>query len=135
MATIRTVFDASVLLRALLAESEAARTWLRRVETFDARAHVPELVYAELAHALLRAVRARKLSAEDAKGFLDSVLALPMRVHSHRRLAAAALVVALERGTSVYDAMYLVLADAADAVLVTADRRLAEVYDRLELLT
>jgi predicted nucleic acid-binding protein len=35
---------------------------------------------------------------------------------------------------SGYDALYLVLADATDATLVTADRRLAEAASRAELV-
>jgi predicted nucleic acid-binding protein len=35
---------------------------------------------------------------------------------------------------SVYDAAYAALAEAADAVLITADRRLAEVVARSEFL-
>ena len=46
----------------------------------------------------------------------------------------AALPKARVTDLSVYDACYVVLAEAADAVLVTADRRLAEAYDRVELL-
>ena len=38
------------------------------------------------------------------------------------------------RGVSGYDAMYLALAEATDAVLVTADRRLAAAATRSELL-
>jgi predicted nucleic acid-binding protein len=37
-------------------------------------------------------------------------------------------------GLSGYDAFYLVLADAAGAILVTADRKLARAATRVELL-
>jgi len=43
-------------------------------------------------------------------------------------------VVAVERGLTVYDASYVVLAEAHEAPLVTADRRLVGAYDRVELL-
>ena len=49
-------------------------------------------------------------------------------------LALAALLRALASGGSGYDAYYLVLAEAADATLVTADRRLAEAASRAELI-
>jgi predicted nucleic acid-binding protein len=35
---------------------------------------------------------------------------------------------------STYDACYVALAEAADATLVTADRRLADAYDRVQLV-
>jgi predicted nucleic acid-binding protein len=49
-------------------------------------------------------------------------------------LAAGSLAVALERGLSVYDACYAVVAEVEKAVLVTADRRLAEGARSPELL-
>jgi predicted nucleic acid-binding protein len=59
---------------------------------------------------------------------------LPFRVASLRSLAADALERALELGLSVYDACYVVLADAADATFVTADRRLAAAVSRAAVL-
>ena len=49
-------------------------------------------------------------------------------------LALDALSLAVDRGVSGYDAMYLALAEATDAALVTADRRLAAAATRSELL-
>jgi predicted nucleic acid-binding protein len=49
-------------------------------------------------------------------------------------MAMASLARALETGLSAYDACYLVLADAADATLVTADRRLADAAAKAELI-
>lgn len=50
------------------------------------------------------------------------------------KLVLPAVGPALARGLSVYDACYAVLAEAEDAVLVTADRRLAEAVTRAELI-
>ena len=41
----------------------------------------------------------------------------------------------LQLDLTVYAAAYVVLAEAADAVLVTADRELARAYDRVELVS
>jgi predicted nucleic acid-binding protein len=107
---------------------------MRRLAALELRVHVPELVFAELAHVLRRHVAARAVSMSDARTLIDGFGRLPVRVHSHRPLAERALEQALAGGISGYDAFYVVLADATDAVLVTADRRLAEAYDRVELL-
>ncbi len=58
----------------------------------------------------------------------------PLRTRPVADLALPAFVVAVERGLTVYDASYVVLAEAHEAPLVTADRRLADAYDRIELL-
>jgi predicted nucleic acid-binding protein len=49
-------------------------------------------------------------------------------------LADVAFSAALEHDLSVYDACYLVLAEAAEAILVTSDADLAAASSRVELL-
>jgi predicted nucleic acid-binding protein len=132
--TIRAVFDASVILRAGLTPSKQAEAWIQRVATLEVRVHVPELVFAELAHVFRRHVAAGLVSLLDARALMDGFSRLPVRVHSQARFAEPALERALASGISGYDAFYVVLADAVDATLVTADRRLAGAYDRVELL-
>jgi predicted nucleic acid-binding protein len=54
----------------------------------------------------------------------------PRSVRTDSELAAAALGTAIERGLSVYDAAYAVLAEAEGALLVTADAGLAASTER-----
>ena len=49
-------------------------------------------------------------------------------------LVGPALVLAVDRGLSLYDGCYLALAEAEQAVLVTADRRLAAAATNAELV-
>jgi predicted nucleic acid-binding protein len=121
-------------VRAFVGESAAARDWTRAIERRLVRASAPDLVYAETAHAALRYVRARRLSHRQAADLLENVAALALEVVPLRNLAGAALAVAIDRDLSVYDACYVALAEAAGATLVTADRRLADAYDRVELV-
>jgi predicted nucleic acid-binding protein len=65
---------------------------------------------------------------------LARILRSPFDVVSMRTLLAGALEIGLQRRLSVYDACYLVAVDAFDAVLVTADRRLARAATRSALL-
>ena len=74
------------------------------------------------------------IDASDADEVLDSLLDLPLEVRSTGLLARQALALSLIRGLSAYDACYLALAAGYDAVLVTADRRLAEQAERSALL-
>ena len=104
------------------------------VATGDVEGFVPDLVYAETANAFRSYVLAGALADEDARAKLAFVTELPLRIASLRSLAVDALGSALELGLNVYDACYLVLADAADAVLVTADQRLARAATRAVLL-
>ena len=71
----------------------------------------------------------------DAQAVIAGFGELPLRVHSARALSRRRRSSARSPSAlSGYDAFYVVLAEATDATLVTADRRLAEAYDRVELL-
>lgn len=94
----------------------------------------PELVYAEVANALVVSTRGRKIGAPEARDTLRVTIALPLRTVSVRLLAAPALERSLADRISVYDACYVELTEAADAILVTADRRLARAAPRSALL-
>jgi predicted nucleic acid-binding protein len=123
-----------VVLRAAVARSNVAREWLERTDR-DIEAHAPELIWTEAANGLQQAVRRRILHADSARLFLSTALALPITLHSHRDLAAPALLLGLERGLSAYDASYAVLAEALNARLVTADERLARLVSDVELIS
>ena len=130
----RAVFDASVVLRALVARDDDAQAWLRRAETGEVVAVVPELLYAECAQALVRYVRGRVLDVRAAIERSDFVSALRLDIRPLAPLIAPALGIALERELSAYDACYVALAEAEQAPLVTADRRLAAAVPDAELL-
>jgi predicted nucleic acid-binding protein len=73
-------------------------------------------------------------SSGRAARVVRAIVERPFRGRSNRELAIGAVARALTDRVSGYDAFYVVLAEAIDGLLVTADRRLAEAYDRVELL-
>jgi predicted nucleic acid-binding protein len=95
----------------------------------------PDLLFVEVAQALLGYSRSGRLPAEVARSHLELVELLPLSVWPSRELVPAAFDVALARNLSIYDACYAARAEAEDALLVTADRRLASAAARVELLT
>ena len=132
---VRAVLDANVIVRGLIDRRPDARRWLERVAQREVAAVVPALVFVEVGQAFVGYVRCGDLTPPTAIRRLEFVRAFPFEVRALDVLAPAALAVALERGLSVYDACYASLAEAEDAVLVTADRRLAEAVERSELLS
>ncbi len=54
---------------------------------------------------------------------LADVRSLPVTTFAHRPLLPAALDLAISVNQTVYDCLYLALAEARDCVMVTADRR------------
>jgi predicted nucleic acid-binding protein len=133
---VTAVFDASALVRALpqVGDEVAAAAWVEEAVVGRVRATVPDLVYGEVANALLGYVRARRVAPADAQTALRLIVELPLRTVSLKTLATDALALAQEIGLSVYDAAYVVLSQATSATLVTADRRLAAAVDRVALL-
>jgi predicted nucleic acid-binding protein len=123
-----------VLLRAALDESEDARAWTTRMERREIVGLAPDLIWAELTNVFAFHVRTRAIEVGAAAEILEQLLALPLETEPMRTTAAGALATALRHGLSGYDAFYLVLADAAEAVLVTADRKLARAAERAELV-
>lgn len=107
---------------------------MQRAIEGDVEVHVPDLVYAEVGQALARYTRVGRVSREQAGERIEFVTAMPLAAHAVHGLAAASLHLALARGLSVYDACYAVVAELWDAVLVTADRRLAAAVPRSELV-
>jgi len=116
-------------VRAFADRDFAAQRWL------EAEVAWPTLLYAEVAHALLRLHRQRAFPLARAREALDAIYAIHADARPIAMLVPDAVDVALERRLTVYDACYVVLAEALEAPLVTADRRLAGATPNAVLLT
>jgi predicted nucleic acid-binding protein len=92
------------------------------------------VIVLETANALVKAVRFAGFDAVEATLALEDFLALPLELVPDKLLAVDAVAVAAEFGLTAYDASYIVLAARRRAPLITADRRLAEVYELGELI-
>jgi len=132
---VRTVvLDASVLVRSVIEPRGEGAGWIAAVDQGTVHGHTATLAFTEVANALLGYVRADALSLADATGALRALAGGPLRLHGSG-LAPAALGAAFDLGLSVYDATYAALAESLDAVLVTADRRLAAAVGNAELVS
>lgn len=115
------VVDASVLVTALAddgPDGDVARSRLRG-ETLA----VPELADLEVLSVLRRQLAAGRLDARRARLALTDLRDLPARRVPHLPLLDA--VWSLRANLTVYDAVYVALAGALEAVLLTGDGRLA----------
>ena len=128
------VLDASALLELLLG-TKRGRFVAGRVADPALGLHVPHLVDVEIAQALRRYVRQGELQPEEAFSALQDLRALDLERHAHEPLLDR--VWALRANLTAYDAVYLALAEALDAPLLTCDARLARapgVGSRTELV-
>ncbi len=116
------VVDASALLEALLRTpaAEAVERWL-----FDPRQslHAPHLLDIEVAQVVRRYAASREIDPERGRAALADLADFPLRRYPHGFLLPR--VWELRRNLTAYDAVYVALAEALDAPLLTRDRRLA----------
>ncbi len=116
------VIDASAVLELLLDTSAARRVADRLGKPADPL-HAPHLLDVEVAQAVRRYVAAGEIDAAKGRQAISDLLDLPVVRHPHTVLLARAW--ELRRSITAYDAMYVALAEALDAPLLTRDERLA----------
>jgi predicted nucleic acid-binding protein len=119
-----TVVDTSALLDLLL-NAPAASALDARLFVQGQTLHAPHLIDAEAANAFHRLVAAGKITPELGHIALADLVDLPLQRHPHDWLLPR--VWELRQNFSAYDAVYVALAEALDAPLVTRDTRLAAV--------
>lgn len=81
----------------------------------------PELLLVEVGHVLRKKEAQGILSASEASEILSAVLELPIRLESHRALIQPAVLLSRKHRLSTYDGVFLALAQANSAQLITAD--------------
>jgi predicted nucleic acid-binding protein len=121
------VVDASALLEALL-RTPAAEAVERRL--FDAREtlHAPHLLDIEVVQVIRRYAAAGEIDQERGRAALADLEDFPLRRYPHGFLLPR--VWELRNNLTAYDAVYVALAEALDAPLLTRDRRLAAAAGR-----
>lgn len=119
------VLDASAVLDLLLNLEPHAASIRRRVFEEAPGLLTLHLLDAEVGQVLRRHVRRNELSVSRAKAALDDLTALPLQRYPLLPLLNRAF--ELRDNATVYDALYIVLAESTEAPLLTRDARLAAV--------
>jgi predicted nucleic acid-binding protein len=117
------VLDASVLVE-YLTDGEHAAASRAHLMSSPGWLWAPYLVDAEVGHALRGNVRAGELSARAALAALTDLMEMRLQRVSHHLLADRAW--ELRQNVSFYDGLYVALAEALEAPLITLDSRLAK---------
>lgn len=119
------VADASVVADYLLGGSSPAGDALAEVFADHEPVCAPHLLDVEAAQVLRRYAQRGELGEDLAATLVRELGELPITRYEHRALLARAF--ELRADATVYDAVYLALAEALDAPLLTADAALAAV--------
>jgi predicted nucleic acid-binding protein len=116
------VLDASAVIELLLGTT-AGRVIAARIADPALALHVPHLLDIEVAQVLRRYTRDGQLDVAAAAEALGDLRSLDLQRHAHEPLLDR--IWALRQNLTAYDAAYVALAEALDAVLLTCDGRLA----------
>ena len=117
------VVDASALLEFLLQTELGARVEARLFRDDD-ELHAPHLVDVEIVQGLRRLVRTGELASGRAEEAIADLTDVNLHRHAHLDLLGRAW--KLRDNITACDAMYVVLAEAIEAPLVTCDGPLAK---------
>lgn len=116
------VVDASAVLETLL-RTPNAEAVERRIFDPSETLHVPHLLDVEVAQVLRRYAANGEIDGERGRGALADLVDFPLNRYRHEFLLPR--VWDLRHNLTAYDAVYIALAEALDAPLITCDRRLA----------
>jgi predicted nucleic acid-binding protein len=124
------VLDASVAVKWPLSGADEplkppALELLQRYVDGQIQFIVPDIFWAEFANALGKAVRQGRHSAKSATTAISSALGRNFPVVPSKDLLPSAIAIALKFGRSVYDSIYVALAQEMGCDMITADERLA----------
>jgi predicted nucleic acid-binding protein len=117
------VIDASVLVE-YLTDGEHYEATRRQIRARPGWLWAPYLVDAEVGNALRRTARAGEISARKARAALADLFEMRLQRVSHHLLVERAW--QLRENLSFYDGLYVALAEALEAPLLTLDSRLAK---------
>ena len=117
------VVDASAVLEFLLQTSLGARVEARLFGEED-ELHAPHLLDVEITQGLRRLVRTGEVSSGRAEEAIADLIDLDLHRHAHLDLLDRAW--KLRDNISAYDAMYVALAEAIEAPIITCDSPLAK---------
>lgn len=125
------VVDASALIELLLRTASAQVVRQKLIES-GRSLHAPHLIDIEVTQVLRRYALTGEIEPERGKEALADLFAFPISRHAHDALLSR--VWGLRNNLSAYDAVYLALAEALDASLLTHDQRLVTAARRHSLV-
>lgn len=116
------VVDASCLLEVLLNFSRTKRI-MEKLADHEDELCAPSLIDVEVCHVLRRYALLKAISAQRGKEAVEELAEFPLERFPHAVLLPRMW--QLRNNFTAYDAAYVALAEALDAVLLTCDKKLA----------
>ena len=131
------VVDTSALIRLYVPDGpipDSLESHISSALSAETTLIIPELALAEFSQVLWKKEQAGYLSASEVDEIITAFLELPLEVFGHIDILSDALSLARHYSLSVYDALFLALAIKSKAELITADKKLQNVYESIHSL-
>lgn len=116
--------DASVAIKWFLPEIHYQSAVLLLKSKYEIIA--PDLILAEFGNILWKKTNLKEITPQQAEDILKDFIRFPIQTVSSKFLLSSAYKLAYETSTTVYDCLYLVLAQSRECSLVTADKKFYE---------
>lgn len=120
MNTKTLVIDASVAIKWFIPEVHAIAASRLLHKNFQFIA--PDLIFAEVGNILWKKTRLKELTVETATGILNDFKNLPINSYENEILIQTAWQIATTYQCTVYDSLYVALAQMEGSILITADK-------------
>ena len=130
------VVDTSALVRLFVPDGPVPEVLERAVQAAERGEDIllaPDLILAEAAQVLNKKRLAHLLTDEEVEMLVSHILSLPLRITPHSEIIRSACQIASREKLTVYDALFLALAEKHGAKLITADTALQAAADRMGL--
>ncbi len=118
------VVDASVAAKWFVREILQAEAL--RLLDHASRLLAPDWIIQEIAHVAFKKWRDREIGQNHAKAMVQILPSLMTQLYPSAGLTDHALTIAMAINHPVYDCLYIVCADIAEGVLITADEKLCK---------
>jgi len=115
----RYVVDASVAIQWFIPETHSHAAG--RLQRSIPRLHAPNFFVLEVGNTVIKKIRRKELTQEEGDFILKELRQVPIQRHTDERLFPLAYSLALQTHCSLYDCLYLALANVIEGKMVTAD--------------
>lgn len=123
------VIDASVLIKFYVPEIlfDRAEVLFGRAEKGEILLIAPDLIYPETGNILWKKHRLKELTATEVKEIIEGIESIPIKIEPSKPLLRLAVDLAVVYNITVYDALYLAIAQIYESKVITADKKLTNV--------
>lgn len=116
------VVDACVVIKWFIPEVHAISAALLLHKNLQFIA--PDLIYAEIGNILWKKYRSKELTLDEASAILEDFKRFPLKTYENESLLDTAWQIATAHQCTLYDSLYVALAQKEGCLLVTADKAL-----------